>query len=257
AARVRGDLRGPHAQVRAQLAAQRRRRRDPRPARRRALPATHQALDAHPRRRAADQLRQALVTGKVLPPRDEELARTGQWLTGILTAAKPATARRLVQAYATWHVMRRPRASAARADGHAPTPPTPATTSAPPRTSLPGWPGAAGHYSSAARPTSTTGWSPAPAPARSATSSPGPPPAGTARRFTSPARPAAAAPPPARTNAGRWPPACCTTTPSTSPTAPPGSCSCSCSTASSCRGSQPSPQLHSPAATAPTSSTTT
>src|SRR5262249_23767574 len=117
AARVRGDLRGPHAQVRAQLAAQRRRRRDPRPARRRALPAP-------PRRRAADQLRQALVTGKVLPPRDEELARTGQWLTGILTAAKPATARRLVQAYATWHVMRRPRASAARADGHAPTPPT-------------------------------------------------------------------------------------------------------------------------------------
>jgi integrase len=79
------------------------------------LPATHQALDAHPRRRAADQLRQALVAGGVLPPRDEELARTGQWLTGILAAIEPAAGRRLVQAYATWHVMRRLRASAGKA----------------------------------------------------------------------------------------------------------------------------------------------
>jgi len=45
----------------------------------------------------ADQLRQALVAGRVLPPRDEELARTGQWLAGILAAAEPAAARRLVQ----------------------------------------------------------------------------------------------------------------------------------------------------------------
>jgi hypothetical protein len=79
------------------------------------LPATHQALDAHPRRRAADHLRQALVAGGVLPPRDEELARTGQWLTGILAAIEPAAGRRLVQAYATWHVMRRLRASAGKA----------------------------------------------------------------------------------------------------------------------------------------------
>jgi integrase len=76
------------------------------------LPATHQALDAHPRRRAADHLRQALVAGGVLPPRNEELARTGQWLTGVLAAIEPASGRRLVQAYATWHVMRRLRASA-------------------------------------------------------------------------------------------------------------------------------------------------
>ena len=78
------------------------------------LPATHQALDARPRRRAADQLRQALVAGGVLPPRDEELARTGQWLTGILAAIEPAAGRRLVQAYATWQVMRRLRASAGK-----------------------------------------------------------------------------------------------------------------------------------------------
>jgi hypothetical protein len=78
------------------------------------LPATHQALDAHPRRRAADQLRQALVAGGVLPPRDEELARTGQWLTRVLAAIEPAVGRRLVQAYATWQVMRRLRASAGK-----------------------------------------------------------------------------------------------------------------------------------------------
>lgn len=78
------------------------------------LPATHQALDAHPRRRTADYLRQALVAGGVLPPRDEQLARTGQWLTGVLAAIEPAAGRRLVQAYATWQVMRRLRASAGK-----------------------------------------------------------------------------------------------------------------------------------------------
>jgi integrase len=78
------------------------------------LPATHEALDAHPRRRAADHLRQTLVAGAVLPPRDEELARTGQWVTGVLAAIKPAPGRRLLQAYATWHVMRRLRASASK-----------------------------------------------------------------------------------------------------------------------------------------------
>jgi hypothetical protein len=79
-----------------------------------ALPATHQALDACPRRRAADQLRQALVAGAALPPRDEELARTGQWLTTLLASIDVPEHRRLVQAYATWQVMRRLRASAAR-----------------------------------------------------------------------------------------------------------------------------------------------
>jgi integrase len=52
------------------------------------------------------------VAGGALPPRDEELARTGQWLTGILAAIEPGAGRQLVQAYATWHVMRRLRASA-------------------------------------------------------------------------------------------------------------------------------------------------
>ena len=89
------------------------------------LPASHQARDAHPRLRAADFLRHA-TAGGVLPPRDEELARTGQWLTGILQAAEPDTARRLVRAYATWQVMRRLRAAPDGPPGRAPTPPTPA-----------------------------------------------------------------------------------------------------------------------------------
>ena len=79
------------------------------------LPATHQALDAHPRRRAADFLRQMLTAGGVLPARDEDVARTEQWLASLLATIEPAASRQLVQAYATWQVMRRLRASAAPA----------------------------------------------------------------------------------------------------------------------------------------------
>ena len=78
-----------------------------------ALPATHQALDTCPRRRAADQLRQILVSGGVLPPRDEELARAEQWLATQLASIAIPEHRRLVRAFATWHVMRRLRRSAA------------------------------------------------------------------------------------------------------------------------------------------------
>ena len=77
------------------------------------LATSHDALDAHPHRRAADYLRHMLTAAGALPPRDEELARTGQWLTQTLEAIGPAADRRLVQAYATWQVMRRLRASAA------------------------------------------------------------------------------------------------------------------------------------------------
>ncbi|MGH3407001.1 MAG: hypothetical protein ACRDRJ_31540, partial [Streptosporangiaceae bacterium] len=79
------------------------------------LPATHQALDADPRRRAADFLRHMLTAGGVLPARDEELARVARWVSVVLETVEPAPARWLVQAYATWQVMRRLRASAGRA----------------------------------------------------------------------------------------------------------------------------------------------
>jgi hypothetical protein len=73
-----------------------------------------------------------LTAGGVLPPRDEELARTAQWLAGILPAVELGAARRLVRAYATWQVMRRLRASAGRPLGRPATPPTLDATSAPP-----------------------------------------------------------------------------------------------------------------------------
>lgn len=77
------------------------------------LPVSHDALDAHPHRRAADYLRRVLIAGGVLPERDEPLARTQQWVTDQLaTVADPAD-RRLVQAYATWRVLRQLRQQAA------------------------------------------------------------------------------------------------------------------------------------------------
>ena len=79
------------------------------------LAISHQALDDCPHRRAADYLRHMLTAAGTLPARDEELARTGQWLGTVLEAISPAADRRLVQAYATWQVMRRLRAGAAAA----------------------------------------------------------------------------------------------------------------------------------------------
>jgi len=79
------------------------------------LAISHNALDDCPHRRAADYLRHMLTAGGALPARDEELARAGEWLVKVLAAIEPASDRRLVQAYATWQVMRRLRASAAGA----------------------------------------------------------------------------------------------------------------------------------------------
>jgi hypothetical protein len=79
------------------------------------LAISHQALDHCPHRRAADYLRHMLTAAGALPARDEELARAGQWLGTVLDTIEPAADRRLVQAYATWQVMRRLRASAAAA----------------------------------------------------------------------------------------------------------------------------------------------
>jgi hypothetical protein len=81
------------------------------------LATTHHALDHHPRRRAADYLRQMLIAGGALPPRDEELARTEQWLTELLASIEVTEHRRLVQAFATWRVMRRLRRSAEATTG--------------------------------------------------------------------------------------------------------------------------------------------
>jgi hypothetical protein len=70
------------------------------------LAATHDALDHHQHRRAADYLRQMLIAGGALAPRDEQLARTETWLADLLAAIEPPEHRRLVHTYATWRVMR-------------------------------------------------------------------------------------------------------------------------------------------------------
>lgn len=69
--------------------------------------ATHEALDEHPRPRAAGFLRQVLTAGSVLPPRDEELTRTEQWLACQLESLDAPEHRRIARSFATWQVMRR------------------------------------------------------------------------------------------------------------------------------------------------------
>jgi hypothetical protein len=56
---------------------------------------------------------EAITAGGALPPRDEELARTEQWLTALLASIHIPEQRRLVQSFATWQVLRRLRRSAA------------------------------------------------------------------------------------------------------------------------------------------------
>ena len=134
------------------------------------LAATHEALDQHPHPRAASHLRHMLVAGGVLPPRDEELARTERWLTALLTSVDDPGHRRLVQAFATWHVMRRLRRSAAAGSGPGHTPPEPGTRSRQQPGSSAGSARAAPPCPAAARPISTTGWPPGPVRAASASS---------------------------------------------------------------------------------------
>lgn len=71
------------------------------------IPATHHALDRHPRRPAADYLRQILTANGALPPRDEGLARAERWLTELLATITDEQQRRLLRTFATWKVMRR------------------------------------------------------------------------------------------------------------------------------------------------------
>lgn len=83
---------------------------------------SHDALDAHPRRRGADYLRHVLVAAAVLPARDEPLARIQAWATTLLADVEQPEHRRLLQAYATWQVLRRLRRRAGRnTTGQSPT----------------------------------------------------------------------------------------------------------------------------------------
>ena len=135
------------------------------------LAATHEALDLHPRPGPPSHLRHMLVAGGVLPPRDEELARTEQWLTALLASVDDPGHRRLVQAFATWHVMRRLRRSrrgqAAAPDIYRGSPEHDQSSR---RGSSAGSARAAPRCPAAARAISTTGWPPGPVRAASASS---------------------------------------------------------------------------------------
>jgi hypothetical protein len=81
------------------------------------LPTSHDALDARPRRAAADYLRTLLAAHQVLPARDEALARAEQRLTRQLADVEPPEHRRVATAYTTWRVLRQLRRRAERSTG--------------------------------------------------------------------------------------------------------------------------------------------
>jgi hypothetical protein len=83
---------------------------------------THQALDDHPRPRAAGYLRHMLVAGGALPARDEALARAERWSRDLLEAIDHPGDRQLARAYLTWQVLRQLR----RRSENTPGPRTPA-----------------------------------------------------------------------------------------------------------------------------------
>jgi hypothetical protein len=85
-------------------------------------PISHTGLDAHPRRGGADYLRHVLVAAQVLPARDEALARLETWVAAtVLAHVEHPEHRRLLQAYATWRVLRKARRRAEH-NGNGPTP---------------------------------------------------------------------------------------------------------------------------------------
>ena len=201
------------------------------------LAISHQALDDCPHRRAADYLRHMLTAAGTLPPRDEDLARAGQWLTGVLDTISPAADRRLVRAYATWQVMRRLRASAAAA-ARPRTPTAHARNNIRAAASLLAWLRGHGTTLDACGQADIDQWlrtGPSACLARdflawAAARGHGQP-------LTIPRRRGRQAPPSARTSGGRWPPGRCATPRSTPPTGSRGACCCS--TASRCPASPP------------------
>ena len=81
------------------------------------LAATHDALDGHPRPRAADHLRAILVAHGLLDDRDEDLVRTQRWVQTLLADIDGPADRRLISAYAHWRVLRRLRRRAGATPG--------------------------------------------------------------------------------------------------------------------------------------------
>lgn len=70
---------------------------------------SHEALDAHPRPRAANHVRQMLVVHGVLAPRDEQLVTLERLNAQTVAAIARPEDRNTVAAFATWRVLRRVR----------------------------------------------------------------------------------------------------------------------------------------------------
>jgi hypothetical protein len=77
------------------------------------LAISHQDLDVLPRTRALDYLRDLLIITGVLPDEPVHVERISQWLQDFLTNL-PAAQAQLIRQFATWSVLRRLRAAAAR-----------------------------------------------------------------------------------------------------------------------------------------------
>jgi len=74
----------------------------------------HETLDAHPRPMAANYLRNMLVANGALEPRDDRLAGLERRNAETVDAIERPEDRKLVAAFATWHVLRRLRRQAER-----------------------------------------------------------------------------------------------------------------------------------------------
>ena len=159
------------------------------------LAISHEALDAHPHRRAADYLRHMLTAAGALPARDEELARAGQWLTVVLggdrAGRRPAAGAGLRHLAGDAPAARQRRSRRPAAHPHRARPQQhprrrePARLAPRPR-----------HHDSppAGRPTSTNGCAPGRRHAWPGTSWPGPPSRGHCQRLSIPAPPRATGP---------------------------------------------------------------
>jgi len=71
-------------------------------------PLTHELLDSYPRSQARSQIRQALVHGGVLPPRDERIEDVEAWLGDQLRDV-PRHHAQLIRPFGRWLVLRRAR----------------------------------------------------------------------------------------------------------------------------------------------------
>lgn len=68
---------------------------------------THEVLDALPTSKRTEHLRAVLVATGTLPARDEHMSRLERWVAKTISDRPSTEEQRLLQRYATWHVLRR------------------------------------------------------------------------------------------------------------------------------------------------------